>query len=64
MSAGPDGPAERLAYEQEQSLDDTARLDSLEDLADTQNDTFESDLLDLAEARMTGFWLEKIIGDK
>lgn len=51
---GPDGPEEREAELQEQSWADEARLDAIEDRA-------EGELMDIAQARMTSWFLDRVL---
>jgi hypothetical protein len=49
----PDGPEQREAYAQEQSWAEDERIDAFEDASD-------SDLMDIAEAKMLGWALDRV----
>lgn len=55
---GPDGPEERTAALEEYFYDELERCEIEEKLAD---EAVDESLLDIAEARMTNFWLERVI---
>ena len=54
QQSGPDGPEERTADTEEWSRSEDDRIDSIEDRAD-------SDLMDIAQARITAFFLDKVL---
>lgn len=55
--SGPDGPVEREQWAQERSEREYDELDRETKLAD---EAVDDSLLDMAEARMTSFWLDKV----
>lgn len=56
---GPDGPEERTA-----DLEETAELhyDELDRTMRIEEEQVDESLLELAEARMQSFWLERVMG--
>jgi hypothetical protein len=54
---GPDGPVEREQWAEERSEREYDELDREEKLAD---EAVDESLLDIAEARMAGYWLDRV----